>query len=339
MRQRKALLLTQLADVSIAQMAREIGLPLERGGARAAGRRRRVHPAPRGPDRGHPCRLRAARAGDRRQPLAAGHDHPARRRRPPAYPHHRGRDRRGGGVPGQRRPGHRRGRRTTHPGPSGRAGPTAPTTDRGRRRPRCCCRTPAGDRHPARLDLRPPLLDRGTHRRQRPRARRDVLPCQREPYADPAGAEALVRTFSGTGEGPRVLGGADGRGLDDAEGRPAHLPHPGRLVRRLRRLPGPADRDPHRRAGRRPGAPVRAALLGPPGHHHGGGGRPHRAVQHDHRRQHRDRHAAGRRRLGRAAGHGRRRPVRPRRTPAAAPPIGPHWSSPRRSRSARRRPC
>ncbi len=30
----------------------------------------------------------------------------------------------------------------------------------------------------------------------------DVLPCQREPYADPAGAEALVRTFSGTGDGP-----------------------------------------------------------------------------------------------------------------------------------------
>jgi DNA-directed RNA polymerase specialized sigma24 family protein len=27
----------------------------------------------------------------------------------------------------------------------------------------------------------------------------DLLPCQREPYADPAGAEALVRTFSGTG--------------------------------------------------------------------------------------------------------------------------------------------
>ncbi|HET9422432.1 MAG TPA: hypothetical protein VFO49_14930 [Nocardioides sp.] len=32
----------------------------------------------------------------------------------------------------------------------------------------------------------------------------DVLPCQREPYADPAGAEALVRTFNGTGDGPRA---------------------------------------------------------------------------------------------------------------------------------------
>ena len=32
----------------------------------------------------------------------------------------------------------------------------------------------------------------------------DVLPCQREPYADPAGAEALVRTFNGTGNGPRA---------------------------------------------------------------------------------------------------------------------------------------
>ncbi len=31
---------------------------------------------------------------------------------------------------------------------------------------------------------------------------RDVLPCQREPYADPAGTEALVRTFSGTSAGP-----------------------------------------------------------------------------------------------------------------------------------------
>jgi len=30
---------------------------------------------------------------------------------------------------------------------------------------------------------------------------RDVLPCQREPYADPAGSDALVRTFSGTGDG------------------------------------------------------------------------------------------------------------------------------------------
>lgn len=28
---------------------------------------------------------------------------------------------------------------------------------------------------------------------------RDLLPCQREPYADPNGAEALVRTFAGTG--------------------------------------------------------------------------------------------------------------------------------------------
>jgi len=31
---------------------------------------------------------------------------------------------------------------------------------------------------------------------------RDVLPCQREAYADPAGTEALVRTFSGTSAGP-----------------------------------------------------------------------------------------------------------------------------------------
>ena len=120
MRQRKALLLTQLANVSIAQMAREIGLPLEEAEQELQDAVARVHPDPRGPDGGHPRRLRAPRAGDRGQPLPAADDHPAGGRRAPAYSHHRGRDRRGGGVPGQRRAGDRRGRRTAQPGPRGR---------------------------------------------------------------------------------------------------------------------------------------------------------------------------------------------------------------------------
>ena len=145
------------------------------GGAGAAGRRGRVHPDPRGSDGGHPRRLRAPRAGDRGQPLPAADDHPAGGRCAPAYSHHRGCDRRGGGVPGQRRAGDRRGRRTTQPGPRGRR--DRRLRHRGAGTPRAAAPGHRdGDRHPAQLDLRPPLLDRGAGPTPTARARPTCCP-------------------------------------------------------------------------------------------------------------------------------------------------------------------
>ena len=286
MRQRKALLLTQLANVSIAQMAREIGLPLEEAEQElqdAVGEFTRIREVP-------TVGIRAAFEPLERATVDSRFPRPTIIRRAGAA------------------------RRRTHTTVGAIAAVAvflvsgALVTDAAGVRPsldRAAAGTDSSDTEEPAPELQLPdttmvtatqlnsIFDHRSWTEGRTHANgegsTDVLPCQREPYADPAGAEALVRTYSGTGVGPgsSAVQMTEASTTPKAARRTYHTPD--RLVRRLHRLPGPADRDPHRREGRRPGAPVRAALLGPPGHHHGGGRRAHRAVQHDHRRQHRGR--------------------------------------------------
>ena len=161
-----------------------------------------------------------------------------------------------------------------------------------------------------------------------------MLPCQREPYADPAGTEALVRTYPARSAGPP----ASAVQMTEASATPKAARrtyrHPGRLVRRLHRHPGPADRDPHRRAGRRPGAPAGAALLGPPGHHMVVGVSRTGLYKTTTVDSVATDDAARRRRLRRDAGRRRRGSVRPRGGRRLRHGPAPSWSSPRRFRSA-----
>jgi DNA-directed RNA polymerase specialized sigma24 family protein len=197
MRQRKALLLTQVAGVSIPQLAREIGVPLEEAEAElqhGVAEFTRLRDVP-------TVGIRAAFAPLERAVADTRFPRPSIIRRAGAA------------------------RRRTHT-TVGAIGAVALflvsgalVTDAAGVRPSLDraatgSQSPGADTDPPPPEVRLPetslltaaqldsfLGDRAwTERRTHANTQgsRDILPCQREPYADPAGAEALVRTFSGT---------------------------------------------------------------------------------------------------------------------------------------------
>ena len=201
MRQRKALLLTQVADISIAQMAREIGLPLEEAERElqdAVAEFTKLREVPTVGIRSAFAPLERATA-DSRFPRSTI-------------------IRRAGAA-----------RRRTHTTVGALAAVAVfllsgtLVTDAAGVRP-TLDRATAGTDSSETVDAPPEVLlpdtslvtatqlDNFFGNRTWTQGRtdangqgsRDVLPCQLEPYADPAGTEALVRTFSGTGDGPRA---------------------------------------------------------------------------------------------------------------------------------------
>ena len=341
--QRQALLLTQLATVSIAADGPRDRAAARRGGARAAERRRRVRPAPRGADRraSAPRSSRSSAAIDDTRfprPTIIRRAGAARRRTHTTV----GAIAAVAVVPGQRHPGHRRGRRTPEPRPRRPPAPPRPTTDGAAARSRCSRRPSLVTAAAARHGLRRPHLDRGTHRRQHQSSQRRCCPASasRTPtrpaprrWCGPSPAPAPRRARPRRSRWPRP------RRRRSAARRTYR--HPGRLVRRLRRRPGPADRDPH--ASRR-SATRRSSSCCAPGtrpvttHRRRASPAPGCSPRPPSTSVGRD-DAPGRRRLRRDAGRGRRRLCATSRTPAAARPTGRSWRSPRRSRSARRRRC
>ena len=132
--QRKVLLLTQLTDVSMPDIAREVGLTLHDAETATAAGQLPARDAARGADDGHPAAVRAAARARRRHALAARHHHPARRHHPPPGPHRRRGGRRRGRARARRCRGHRRAGRQAVPRerPRQRRGRAAPRP-RGRR--------------------------------------------------------------------------------------------------------------------------------------------------------------------------------------------------------------
>ena len=106
--QRKVLLLTQLTDASMADMAREVGLPLHEAEQRLQTATSQFAMNREVLDDGHPPAVRAPARARVRRSLATGHHHPPRGHRPAPYPHGRGRGRRRRGAGARRRRRHRR---------------------------------------------------------------------------------------------------------------------------------------------------------------------------------------------------------------------------------------
>ncbi len=199
MRQRKALLLTQVANVSIAQMAREIGLPLEEAEQElqdAVGEFTRIREVP-------TVGIRAAFDPLERATVDSRFPRPTIIRRAGAA------------------------RRRTHTTVGAIAAVAvflvsgALVTDAAGVRPsldRAAVGIDSSDTEEPAPEVQLPdttmvtatqlnsIFDHRSWTEGRTHANgegsTDVLPCQREPYADPAGAEALVRTYTGTGIGP-----------------------------------------------------------------------------------------------------------------------------------------
>ena len=333
--QRRVLLLTQLTSGSLAEMAREVGLPARRGRARAADRDRAVRAAPRG------RHDRASAASSRRS------------RAPPSTPAGRGRRSSAARAPpaGVRTPSSGvvatvaalvvTGTLVTdaagvRPTPRPREPPGSRPSGRPGRRPRSPL--PGGRAaHRRQLDATLPATapgPSGTHRRQHRGRRHDVMPCQPSRYADPARRRARW-SASSTRHRRRAASHGASRPTEasrDRAPRRRTLRHRRRLVRRLPRRAGPAARRPARSTASATRRPARAARLEQPGDDHLAGVARTGAVHHDHRRP------AGRagrrsptRRVRRAARRGRRpasatcpRAARARR-PARSwrPPAGP----------------
>ena len=106
--QRKVLLLTQLTDASMADMAREVGLPLHEAEQRLQTATSQFAMNRDVADDGHPPAVRATARPRVRRALATGHHRPPRRHRPAPYAHRRGRRRSRRRARARRRGRHRR---------------------------------------------------------------------------------------------------------------------------------------------------------------------------------------------------------------------------------------
>ncbi len=240
--QRRALLLTQLATVTMPQMAREIGLPLDDAERELQTAVTAVLPPPRRARGRDALRLRGADPDGRGRPLAPRLDHPPRRVGPPAYPHDGGGRGRGGRVvitgsmvtdAAGVRPSLDRDSKpdgpTTAPSPTARP----PRSPRRRWWAETAIEAAIGGR-------------RWTSTTDNNSDGNGLdIPCQQDRYADPGGTAALVRTLRvpGRQEGPRQVGHPGHRALRHRPGRAPGLHHHPRVVRRLHGRAHPADLD------------------------------------------------------------------------------------------------
>ena len=205
--QRKVLLLTQLTDASMADMAREVGLPLHEAEQRLQTATSQFAMNRDGADDRHPAAVRAAARARVRRPLAPGHHRPPRGHDPAPYAHGRRRRRGRGRARARRRGGHRRpGRqavareRPQHRASQRCASAREPTVRPPRRRPRRPRPTRSRSRSP-RTTWSPSTssLERvpGRWRQAGTDGSRTgiLMPCQSTRFADPEGTASAVQRF------------------------------------------------------------------------------------------------------------------------------------------------